>query len=144
MRDQVIANIEKSRTAARLGSRTYLEHALAPLKVMTETTKALQDLGFLPKQLGSIQVETYEYKAFVIKDNQVETRRLDLFDNKPDTQPTEDQKQREALDAEFIDVPQLPAAPSNAETAKEPIADADQEPAKKDDSSNVHASTGTQ
>jgi hypothetical protein len=78
MRDRQIANIERSLKKAVEGSRTYLAHCVAINKILTDTTKTLQDLGVLPKELGNLQVESYEYKAYVIKDGQVETRALHM------------------------------------------------------------------
>jgi hypothetical protein len=76
-----IADIEKSKAKANIGTNTYLAHCQAAMDLRLKTVKALQDLGYLPKNLGNATVERFEYAAIVVAGDTVDTRPLDLFDD---------------------------------------------------------------
>lgn len=76
--EKEIRNVERSMAKCKLGSRVYLEHAKTLFKMQLEKIKAMQDLGYLPKNLGNMSVTKYEYSALVGKDGSVETRPVDL------------------------------------------------------------------
>jgi NACalpha-BTF3-like transcription factor len=73
-----IRDIERSKKKCKMGGRAYLEHCKTIFKSQLEKVKALQDLGYYPKNLGQMTVEKYEYKAIVSKDGSVETRPTEL------------------------------------------------------------------
>lgn len=98
--EQQVLDIEKSKAKAKLGSRSYLDHCKAVLEMRLSTVKAFQDIGYLPKNLGNMTVEKFEYKATVSKDGAVNTRPVDMFDS--------DKNASDTLDAEFTDI-QKPA-----------------------------------
>lgn len=75
-----ISHIEKSKEKATLGTNNYLQHCSSAMDIRLKTVKALQDLGFLPKQLGNMTVQKFEYAAVVTVDGSVDTRPLGLFD----------------------------------------------------------------
>lgn len=106
-------DLEKSKAKAKLGSTQYVQHCNAILDMRLKTVKAFQDIGFLPKNLGAMTVEKFEYKAVVNKDGSVNTRSVEMFDDA-------EVAKRAAIDAEFEEVPRpaLPAAPDeqNSET----------------------------
>jgi len=95
-----IVDIERSKRYAKPGSKNYLDHCTSALELRLKTVKALQDLGFYPKNLGNMVVEKFEYKAVVSKDGGVSMRSVDLFDDKAEAM------KREALEVEFVNVPQ--------------------------------------
>jgi hypothetical protein len=100
--ERLINDIEKSSRAAKPGSATYLNHKTAQMDMRLKTTKALQDLGYLPKNLGTMSVDRFEYRAEVDKSTgQVTTRPVSLFDD--DT----------VIDAEIIGPKQLEAGDSS-------------------------------
>jgi hypothetical protein len=92
-----IRDIEASKRRCKRGSRSYLEHCKTIFKAQLDKVKALQDLGYYPKNLGQMTVQKYEYAAIVSKDGSVETRPTNL-----------------ALDAEIIEgeVEELKALPA--------------------------------
>lgn len=94
--EQQVRDIEKSKQKTKLGTSTYVMHCNSVFDMRLRMVKAFQDIGYLPKNLGSMTVEKFEYKAEVTKDGALNTRPVDMFDN------------RDAVDAEFTDVPALP------------------------------------
>lgn len=118
--DNQIRDIEKSKAKCKLGSREHLEHSKAIFDMQLRKVKALQDLGYYPKNLGNMTVEKFEYRATVSKDGAVDTRRVDMFDAEVIETRPEDDKEREALEAEFTDLPALPAAPEDGEQSAPP------------------------
>lgn len=100
-----------------VGSPNYLNHLKAEMEMELKVVEALQNLGYYPKNLGNMTVEKYEFKSVVRKDGSVETRRADLFD--ANTLPQSDREKRMVLDAEYLDVPQLPAAKENGQDISE-------------------------
>lgn len=97
--DRQVRDIETSKVKCGVGTRSYLEHCKSIFKLQLEMVRALQDLGYYPKNLGNMTIDKYEYKAIVMKDGSVDTRRIDM---------------REPLgiqEAEFEDVKALPPAP---------------------------------
>jgi hypothetical protein len=63
--EKTIRNIEKSAHKAKLGSANYLEHQKSLFKMQQDYVKGLQDLGVLPKELGTLHVDKFEFKASV-------------------------------------------------------------------------------
>lgn len=154
MRDDLLTELRKSMKSTTLGTRSRLDHLLAIKSINIDTVKALQDLGVLPKELGHLQTENYDFKAYVIKDAQVVTRRLDMFDDKPSAQlalPAPDQQDREALDEEFLRSSQPPvlvpvSVTTNAskETSDATVSDGDRKPpADENEAGSVSASSST-
>jgi hypothetical protein len=74
-----VRDIEASKKRATPGSSVYLEHCKAIFNLQTQKVKALQELGFYPKNLGNMTVEKFEYKAIVSKDGSVDTRPVNLI-----------------------------------------------------------------
>lgn len=75
-----LRDLEASKAKCRLGSKEYLAHCVAILKIELDKTKAFQELGYLPKNLGNMTVTNYDYAAIVLKGDQIETRQLTMFD----------------------------------------------------------------
>jgi hypothetical protein len=63
--NKVMRNIEKSAQKAKLGTMTYLEHQKSSFKLQQDYVKGLQDLGVLPKDLGTLHVEKFQFTASV-------------------------------------------------------------------------------
>lgn len=106
-----IAVLEESLVATKNGSTERRRHAETIMNLRLNVLKALQDLGYLPKNLGNMTKEIFEYAAVVIKDGSVDARPLNLFD--PAVQKAI--RDREAvkrltadntIDAEIIEEPQ--------------------------------------
>ena len=76
-----VSDIEKSKKHATPGTRTYLEHCTSVIRMRLDTSRALQDLGYLPKSLGHLAVHKYNYQSTVLKDGSVETRKVESFED---------------------------------------------------------------
>lgn len=94
--DKTIRNVEKSAAAASIGGRTYLDHQLALWKLQNEYITRLQDLGILPKELGNMTVEKYEFTASVGLESK--GRPLNTISDKPQTVPAEVVTHKELTD----------------------------------------------
>jgi hypothetical protein len=91
-----IRDIERSKRKCPLGSRTYLEHCSKIATLQMAAVKALQDLGYYPRNLGTMTTKKYEYKAYVDEGTgAVDTRSVAEFEV--------------IEDAEFEEQKQLPA-----------------------------------
>lgn len=66
-----VNDIEKGKKKCKEGSRDYLEYCKAIFNLRLQTVKALQELGYYPKNLGSMTVDKYLYTAEVTKDGSV-------------------------------------------------------------------------
>lgn len=75
-----LRGLEASKAKCHLGSTEYRLHCQAILDIELRKTKMFQDLGYLPKNLGNLTTESYEYAAVLIKDGSVESRPMNLFD----------------------------------------------------------------
>lgn len=115
--EQQIRDIEKSKAKCKLGSRDHLEHSKAIFDINLKKVKALQDLGYYPKNLGNMVVEKFEYKSVVHKDGSVDTRRVDMFDQDGSLHVERDE---DAIEAEFTDIEpkQLSAPEVNGESSE--------------------------
>jgi hypothetical protein len=85
------ADLEKSKAKCKLGTKTYEDHCVDIFDLQLKLVKILQDMGYIPKYLGNMTVEKFEWKATVTADGAVNTRSVDTF---------------EARNAEFEDIPQ--------------------------------------
>lgn len=81
-----LRDLELSKQACKLGSKEYLAHCNSILDIELKRMRALQDLGLLPKNLGNVSVETFEYAAVVIKGDQIDARPIHAFDEKTQQQ----------------------------------------------------------
>lgn len=75
-----LRDLEVSKQSCKLGTKDYLQHCTAILDIELKRMKALQDLGLLPKNLGNVSVETFEYAAIVLKGDQIDSRSIHAFD----------------------------------------------------------------
>jgi hypothetical protein len=88
--ERQIRDIERSKIACEkkggkgLGTLTYLKHCTDAMALRIQMVKALQDLGYYPKNLGTQTIEKFEYKADVDKGGHVVVRPVDYFDTTPD------------------------------------------------------------
>lgn len=97
--ERQVSDLEKSKKSSELGKRAYVDHCNAIFNMRLQMIRTFQDIGYLPKNLGAMTVEKFEYKAIVHKDGTVATL------------STAEISSRKALEAEFEDIPQaaLPA-----------------------------------
>lgn len=80
--EEAIRRTQKAIKKAKPGTRTYLDYVNNIPKLQTEYTKVMQDLGYFPKSLGTLQVDKFEFKANV--GLQVgEKRDLNMFKDPP-------------------------------------------------------------
>ncbi len=75
--DKQMRDLEKSKAKCTLGTVAYLRHCTAIHEVQLKTVSALQDLGYYPKNLGTMTVDKWEYKATVSRDGSILTRPID-------------------------------------------------------------------
>lgn len=76
--DRNIRDIERSKRHSKVGTPNFRQHCESAMKMRLDTVRALQDLGWLPKNLGNMTVAKFSYKAVVEKDGTVVSRPVDL------------------------------------------------------------------
>lgn len=130
-RDRALTQIARAMAAmereGRTTNNTYLAFLKAGPEMHLKITTALQDMGLLPKTLGTVTVNKRVFKAIVDQRNGSvsEVRPLDLFDDMREGESLEDllrrkaQEQKEEIqDAEFVTLPALPPG-DNAESEEQ-------------------------
>lgn len=80
-----VSNLQKGQAKAKVGSRDYLEYCKTIFNFRLQMVKALQELGYYPKNLGNMTVDKYVYKATVSADGSVTTGPSHLM---PPEEPT--------------------------------------------------------
>lgn len=105
--DSEVRDLQRSKGKARLGTREFKDHCIAIFDMRHKTVKALQDLGYLPKNIGTITKQSYEYKAIVdTRDGSVTTEKVEhLPEQKKLPAPAMEARDLGALEAEFMDLP---------------------------------------
>lgn len=93
-----LRDLEASKAKCKLGSRDYVSHCTSLFDLELKKVRALQDLGFLPKNLGTIATEKFEYLAIITKGDQIESKSIEHFDE--DIQ----NKARKSIAGEVIDI----------------------------------------
>lgn len=76
--EKQVGDIEKSKAKAKLGSRSFVDHCNSVFDMRLKMVKAFQDIGYLPKNLGNMTVDKFEYKATVNQDGASITRPADM------------------------------------------------------------------
>jgi hypothetical protein len=106
--DRQVRDMETSKRACDKGNRTYLEHCKAIVDVQLRGVKALQDLGYYPKNLGNMTIDKFEYSAMVTEDVTRTARPVDMsFD---------------VIEGEFEELRALPPGEqSDTERTAEPV-----------------------
>ena len=77
-----LRDLEMSKAKCKPGTKEYRVHCESILGIELKKTAALQELGYLPKNIGNLTVDKYEYAAIVLKGDQVESRPITMFDEK--------------------------------------------------------------
>lgn len=116
--ERQVMDIEKSKAKAPLGSRRFLDHCTSAMDLRLKVVKALQDLGYLPKNLGSMTVQKYDFKAVVDE----RTGAVDGVYNRDFLRELgEEGDEAPFIDAEIVEKPQL-------QESNEQISDTGDEP----------------
>lgn len=76
--DRQVKDLEASKRKCKLGSATYLAHCKEIFNLRLKMVTALQELGYYPKNLGSMTIDKYEYRATVGADGAVTSRPVNL------------------------------------------------------------------
>lgn len=63
--ERQIRDIERSKAKAKIGTLTFLKHCTDAMDLRIKQVKALQDLGYYPKNLGQMTVQKFDFKAIV-------------------------------------------------------------------------------
>jgi DeoR/GlpR family transcriptional regulator of sugar metabolism len=63
--ERQIKDIERSKAKAKIGSLVYLQHCTNAMDLRLKCVKALQDLGYYPKNLGNMTIKKFDFKALV-------------------------------------------------------------------------------
>ncbi len=63
--ERQLRDIEKSKSKAKPGSAVFLKHRTDAMELQLKCVKALQDLGYYPKNLGNMTVQKFDFKATV-------------------------------------------------------------------------------
>lgn len=80
--DRQVRDLEHSKAKCKVGSAVYLNHCKAIFNLQLEKVRALQELGFYPKNLGNMTVDKFEYKAVMLADGSITTRPVNMqFDD---------------------------------------------------------------
>lgn len=83
--ENAIRRVEKALKKAKPGTGTYLDYVRAIPDLQLQYMKAYQDLGYYPKNLGTIQVDKFEFKATVGLNAGNEQRPVKMFGSEPPT-----------------------------------------------------------
>ena len=75
--ERTVSDIERSKKKASLGTANFLNHCATVMDIRLKTTKALQELGYLPKNLGHLAVSKFNYVSTVGEGGVVETIKAD-------------------------------------------------------------------
>ncbi len=93
--ERQLRDIEKSKSKAKPGSAVFLKHCTDAMELQLKCVKALQDLGYYPKNLGNMTVQKFDFKATVNPmDGSVTVENRLSADN----------SKHEVIDVEFEDV----------------------------------------
>lgn len=106
--DRQVSSLEESKDKCKKGSRDYVLHCKAIAELSEKRLRILQDLGYVPTNIGANQTQQYEYAAIVLKGDQVETRRIEQFDDKVQKQIAE-KKNNRINSLKVVEPPALPA-----------------------------------
>lgn len=148
-RDRALVEIEKAKKAIvdgkkGIGSPNHLNYIKATVELHLRVTEALQNMGWLPKNIGALTVNKHVFKAVVMKGQYIQTvrvedgkelsdieqmldgkRPLGLFDDIRDGESLEDAIARQQLEqkaiidaAEPLRVALLPETTDNGETSE--------------------------
>lgn len=98
-------DLEKSKLKCKVGTPAFLQHCKAIHEIQLKTVEALQNLGYYPKNLGSMVVEKFEYQAIVTRDGSVANRPVDMQIGDGHVQEAE---------FEVVNQKQLPEAATNS------------------------------
>lgn len=63
--ERQVNDIERSKNKAKLGTAVYLGHCTSAMELRLKMVKALQDLGYYPKNLGNMTVKRFDFTAIV-------------------------------------------------------------------------------
>lgn len=80
--EKQVSDAEANKLLSKPGSKTYLDYCRGIVDLRMRQIAALQSIGFLPKNIGNSTTERYEFTAVCRKDGSVETRPVDMFDEK--------------------------------------------------------------
>lgn len=112
--ERVIADLEKSKLKTALGSKERRMHNESIMDLRLKITKALQELGYYPKNLGTMSVNKYEFRTEVPFNHQLPARAADLFSDSPQ------KALPETIEAEIVEGPtsdaqaqEAPRGPAN-------------------------------
>jgi hypothetical protein len=87
--DKQIVDMEASKSQCKMGSLTYLAHCKAIFNAQLLKVKALQDLGYYPKNLGNMVIEKFEFTSTVASDTQLKARKVNMNFDDEDGQAVE-------------------------------------------------------
>jgi hypothetical protein len=63
--ERQVNDIEKSKAKAKPGTGVYLQHCTSAMELRLKMVKALQDLGYYPKNLGNMTIKKFDFTAVV-------------------------------------------------------------------------------
>lgn len=94
--ERQVKDIERSKSKCSLGTAVYLKHCTDVMELRFKCVKALQDLGYYPKNLGHMTIQKFDFKAIVNqRDGSVTVQKREEL---PAADPSE------IIDAEFDEV----------------------------------------
>lgn len=120
--DRQIYDLEKSKGKCKLGTKNYLDHCKAIVELEQKKIKLMQDLGYYPKNLGTLVEQKFEFKSTITRDTSMLERPLNMeFEGgedlsgrevlqiaAPDFIEVDDDEDDEIEDGDFEDVSEAP------------------------------------
>lgn len=103
--ERQVRDIERSKSKCEKGSMTYLKHCQTIFDLEQKKVAILQELGFYPKNLGTMSVNKYEFKAMVTQGGAIKSGNV---------------KDPEVIDAEIVQL-QLPSGSIDKKQIEESI-----------------------
>lgn len=101
--EKQVRDMEASKYKCKLGTNSYLNHCRAIFNTQLMKVKALQELGYYPRNLGTLAIDKYEYRAIVMKDGSVNTLPVNMVIDAEVLNDDEPVKQLEAPEEPKID-----------------------------------------
>jgi hypothetical protein len=109
-----LGNLRESQQACAKGSREFRQHTTAISDLGLKTSKAMQALGMLPKDVSAVTQERFDYKCEIMANGEVETRPLDF---EQCVIMDEFRKAYRRAEAEGTELPKMPMFWSDKDTA---------------------------
>lgn len=76
--EKQVKDLEAGKAKCKVGSSVYLNYCKAIFNLQLEKIRALQELGYYPKNLGNMTVDKFVFKAVMGEDGSINTRPVNI------------------------------------------------------------------